>query len=60
MKDFEPQKTTLPFKVLEGLHIEGCKMAGNWGANSNAIFEVLEDWEHQLQHENIDFEELGL
>ena len=27
MKDFESQKTTLPFKVLEGLHIGKCEMA---------------------------------
>ncbi len=27
---------------------------------SNHIFEVLADWEHQLQHADIDFEELGL
>lgn len=24
------------------------------------LFQVLEDWEHQLKAENIDFEELGL
>ena len=27
---------------------------------SNQIFEILSDWEHILQAENIDFEELGL
>lgn len=24
------------------------------------LFETLEDWEHQLKHADIDFEELGL
>lgn len=27
---------------------------------SNQIFDILADWEHTLQAENIDFEELGL
>jgi len=38
-------------------------MAGKGGEPSNpetAIFDILADWESQLQAENIDFEELGL
>ena len=27
---------------------------------SNPLFEILTDWEEQLQAEDIDFEELGL
>jgi len=35
-------------------------MVPHEGKSLNTLFEVLEDWEHQLKHENIDFEELGL
>ena len=35
-------------------------MAEMLGDNPNSLFEILEDWEHVLQAENIDFEELEL
>jgi len=35
-------------------------VAESLGETSNALFEVLEEWEQVLQAENIDFEELGL
>ena len=42
-------------------------MAESWGESSNpesadltALFETLSDWEAQLKHADIDFEELGL
>lgn len=28
--------------------------------NLEQVFQELQDWEHQLQHSDIDFEELGL
>lgn len=40
--------------------INALKMAHPDGETLNSVFEVLEDWEHQLKHENLDFEELGL
>ena len=33
-------------------------MARPGGETSNQLFEVLEDWEHQLKHADIDFERL--
>ena len=30
------------------------------GAALDEIFNTLQDWEHQLKHADIDFEELGL
>ena len=32
-------------------------MARLEGESSNALFETLEDWDHQLKHADIDFEE---
>lgn len=34
---------------------------GEFDLNSlDGVFDVLSDWEHQLKHANIDFEEFGL
>ena len=35
-------------------------MVGDDDPLSNRLFEILADWEEQLQAEDIDFEELGL
>jgi len=36
------------------------EMAHPGGESSNSLFEVLEDWEEQLKHVNIDLEGPGL
>ena len=34
-------------------------MAESLRDSSNSIFEIMADWEHQLQHVDFDFEELS-
>jgi hypothetical protein len=35
------------------------KMARLEGNSSNALFETLQDWEHQLKHSEIDFQAIS-
>lgn len=58
-RQFRTPHVSVPF-TLFGICKKESQMAEMLGNNPNSLFEILEDWEHVLQAENIDFEELGL
>ncbi len=48
-KGFRTPKTTMPFNMLGGLHMQNCEMADNEVVTSNSVFEILEEWEKHLK-----------
>jgi len=46
--------------IQKALEFQFLEMAHPEGESLNSLFDALTDWEHQLKHTDIDFEELGL
>ena len=53
---FRTAGIALPFKLLEALSTSECKLVDLEEQSSNQVFEILEDWNRQLKHVDIDLE----
>ena len=54
---FRTPKISMPFKLLADYSGDKSRMAHLEGETSNALFEELANWNHQLQDNNVQFEE---
>ena len=60
IKGARTPQISLPFKAIGGDSTSRVWFGALTRETSNALFEVFEDWNHQLKQANIEFEEFNL